>query len=71
MAALKTECVIARALFTEAESQGFTVPDLAKMLARHPNSITNWRQGKALMSLVDANMLAGALGFRLSLAPAG
>lgn len=62
--------VVAR-LFTEADGQRLTTSDLAKMTARHPNTILNWRSGRAPMSLIDAYILAGALGFEFKLQPIG
>lgn len=62
-----SENPIIRALFEEAARQHLTVSDLSAMTARSRNSITNWKHGHALPSIVDITIMAEQLGLSINL----
>lgn len=55
-------------LFAAADSQGWTGKRLASAIGRSENTLTNWRQGHVQMKLIDAVLMAGALGMEIRLA---
>lgn len=63
---ITTSSDIVATLFREAQSQGLSESTIAKMVGVHLNSVANWRRGKTTPSIIDVQIMAEQLGYRVS-----
>lgn len=69
MRPIKSENALVQAAFREMDRQGVNRKVMARMIGVHPNTLGNWRQGHAKPSLIDIDLMAGALGMEFTLKP--
>lgn len=71
MRPIKSENALVQIAFREMDSQRISRRQMARMIGVHPNTLGNWRQGHAKPSLIDIDLMAGALGMEFTFKPKG
>lgn len=64
---IRTADPILRKLFTIANARGLNHVEIGRRIDRTPETVSNWKRGKGTPSILDANILAQALGCSLLL----
>jgi len=65
----RTAIRVARELFTEIDRRGLSVKDLMAACDISRSSLENWRAGRQAPMLLDFEILAHVVGYRLTLEP--